>query len=81
MCQQKLKLNMKKRFEHVFEGIANQGNPTYLNKIYTELYITEGKSGEVNNEHEVRQIEAAFSSPGKHERAIKCNDIFQPSLD
>ncbi|XP_046902429.1 NLR family CARD domain-containing protein 3-like isoform X2 [Hypomesus transpacificus] len=81
VCQQKLKLNMKKRFEHVFEGIANQGNPTYLNKIYTELYITEGKSGEVNNEHEVRQIEAAFSSPGKHERAIKCNDIFQPSLD
>ncbi|KAK6318143.1 hypothetical protein J4Q44_G00114340 [Coregonus suidteri] len=38
--------------ECVFEGIAKQGNPTLLNKIYTELYITEGGSGEVNKEHE-----------------------------
>ncbi|KAK6291306.1 hypothetical protein J4Q44_G00380720, partial [Coregonus suidteri] len=56
-CQRELKSNLKKKFQCVFEGIAKQGNPTLLNKIYTELYITEGGTGEVNNEHELRQIE------------------------
>ncbi len=58
-CQQKLKSNLKNRSQRIFEGIAKQGNPSLLNKIYTELYITEGGIGEVNNEHEVRQIETA----------------------
>ncbi|KAK6300014.1 hypothetical protein J4Q44_G00300470, partial [Coregonus suidteri] len=57
ICQRELKSNLKKKFQCVFEGIAKQGNPTLLNRIYTELYITEGGKGEVNNEHELRQIE------------------------
>ncbi|XP_024864955.2 NACHT, LRR and PYD domains-containing protein 12-like [Kryptolebias marmoratus] len=57
VCQRKLKSSLKKRFQCVFEGIAKAGNPTLLNQIYTELYITEGGTGEVNDEHEVRQIE------------------------
>ncbi|XP_045552056.1 NACHT, LRR and PYD domains-containing protein 12, partial [Salmo salar] len=77
-CQRKLKSNLKNKFQCVFVGIAKQGNPTLLNKIYTELYITEGGSGEVNNEHEVRQIEAAFRRPATQEISIKCNDIFKP---
>uniref|UniRef100_A0A3Q3FN44 NACHT domain-containing protein n=1 Tax=Labrus bergylta TaxID=56723 RepID=A0A3Q3FN44_9LABR len=40
------------KFQCVFEGIAKAGNPTLLNQIYTELYITEGGTGEVNDEHE-----------------------------
>ncbi|XP_038864300.1 NACHT, LRR and PYD domains-containing protein 12-like [Salvelinus namaycush] len=76
-CQRKLKSNLKNKFQCVFEGIAKQGNPTLLNKIYTELYITKGGSGEVNNEHEVRQIEAAFRRPATQEISIKCNDIFK----
>ncbi|XP_071251429.1 NACHT, LRR and PYD domains-containing protein 3-like [Salvelinus alpinus] len=77
-CQRELKSNLKKKFQCVFEGIAKQGNPTLLNKIYTELYITEGGTGEVNNEHELRQIETTTRKQATPETAIKCNDIFKP---
>uniref|UniRef100_A0A8C7SST3 Nudix (nucleoside diphosphate linked moiety X)-type motif 7 n=1 Tax=Oncorhynchus mykiss TaxID=8022 RepID=A0A8C7SST3_ONCMY len=77
-CQHKLKSNLRKKCERVFEGIAKQGKPTILNKIYTELYITEGGSGEVNKEHEVRRIETASRRPVEQEMPIKCNDIFKP---
>ncbi|XP_067084677.1 protein NLRC3-like isoform X3 [Osmerus mordax] len=79
ICQQKLKSELKKKFETVFEGIAKQGNPTLLNKIYTDLYITEGESGEINKEHEVRQIETASRKSARTETAITCNNIFKPS--
>ncbi|XP_052357229.1 NLR family CARD domain-containing protein 3-like, partial [Oncorhynchus keta] len=77
ICQRELKSNLKKKFQCVFEGIAKQGNPTLLNKIYTELYITEGGTGEVNNEHELRQIETTTRKQARPETAIKCNDIFK----
>ncbi|XP_036378001.1 NACHT, LRR and PYD domains-containing protein 3-like [Megalops cyprinoides] len=77
-CQEQLKCSLKKRSECVFEGIAKQGSPKDLNKIYTELYITEGGSGWVSNEHEVRQIEMISNKPITQETAIKCNDIFKP---
>ncbi|XP_071323262.1 NLR family CARD domain-containing protein 3-like [Trachinotus anak] len=69
---------MKRRFQCVFEGIAKAGNPTLLNKIYTELYITEGGAGEVNDEHEVRQIETASRKPARPETTIRQEDIFKP---
>uniref|UniRef100_UPI003AABAF0B protein NLRC3-like n=1 Tax=Centroberyx gerrardi TaxID=166262 RepID=UPI003AABAF0B len=77
MCQRELKSNLKEKFQCLFEGIAKPGNPTLLNQIYTELYITEGGSGEVNNEHEVRQIETASRRPTRSETPIKCQDIFK----
>ncbi|XP_071028944.1 NLR family CARD domain-containing protein 3-like [Oncorhynchus clarkii lewisi] len=78
ICQRELKSNLKKKFQCVFEGIAKQGNTTLLNKIYTELYITEGGTGEVNNEHELRQIETTTRKQARPETAIKCNNIFKP---
>ncbi|XP_014059667.2 NACHT, LRR and PYD domains-containing protein 12 isoform X1 [Salmo salar] len=75
----RLKSTLKKRHECIFEGIAKQGHSTLLNKIYTELYITEGGSGDVNNEHEVRQIETASRKSAAQGTKIKCNDIFKPS--
>ncbi|XP_029923367.1 protein NLRC3-like [Myripristis murdjan] len=77
-CQRELKSNLKKKFECVFEGIAKAGNPTPLNQIYTELYITEGGSGELNEEHEVRWIEAASRKPDTPETSVRCEDIFKP---
>ncbi|XP_043953454.1 NACHT, LRR and PYD domains-containing protein 3-like [Gambusia affinis] len=75
----KLKSNMKKKFQSVFEGIAKSGNQSFLTEIYTELYITEGGSEEVNDEHEVRQIETMSWKPERPERAIRHGDIFKPS--
>ncbi|KAK3525462.1 hypothetical protein QTP86_031913 [Hemibagrus guttatus] len=77
--QRKFKLNLKKMFQCLNGEMINLGTQTLLNEIYTELYITEGDSGEVNNEHEVRQIEAASSrTTTTEETPIKCNDIFKP---
>ncbi|KAM4601699.1 protein NLRC3-like [Polymixia lowei] len=78
VCQRNLKCNLKEKFQCLFEGIAKPGQTTLLNEIYTELYITEGESEEVNNEHEVRQIETASRKPVREETSIKCQDIFKP---
>ncbi|XP_047211142.1 protein NLRC3-like [Girardinichthys multiradiatus] len=77
ICQRELKSGLKKSFQCVFEGIAKAGGPTLLNQIYTELYITEGGTGEVNDEHEVRQIETASRKPHRPETTIRQEDIFK----
>ncbi|XP_045071640.1 LOW QUALITY PROTEIN: protein NLRC3-like [Coregonus clupeaformis] len=73
--QQDIKAKLKHKYQHISEGIGNQ---SLLKDIYTELYITEGGSGGVNNEHEVRQIEMASKKQTTQETPIKCNDIFKP---
>ncbi|CAI5669497.1 unnamed protein product [Oreochromis niloticus] len=78
-CRLKLKSDLKEKFQCVFEGIAKAGNPTLLNQIYTELYITEGGTAEVNDEHEVRQIETASRKPHRPETTIRQEDIFKAS--
>ncbi|KAI5628726.1 NACHT, LRR and PYD domains-containing protein 12 isoform X2 [Silurus asotus] len=75
----KLKSSLKNRFQQLHDGLQRYGNSTLLTEIYTELYITEGGSGEVNNEHEVRQIETASRLYQlADDKPIKCNDIFKP---
>uniref|UniRef100_A0A3P9DUR9 NACHT domain-containing protein n=1 Tax=Maylandia zebra TaxID=106582 RepID=A0A3P9DUR9_9CICH len=81
VCHRKLKSELKKKFECVFEGIAKAGNPTLLNQIYAELYITEGGTAEVNGEHEVRQIEKASRKPDRPETTIRQEDFFKASLE
>uniref|UniRef100_A0A3P9C368 NACHT domain-containing protein n=1 Tax=Maylandia zebra TaxID=106582 RepID=A0A3P9C368_9CICH len=75
--QYELKSHLKKKFGCVFEGIAKTGNPTLLNQIYTELYITEGGTGNVNAKHEIRQIETASRRLHKKETTIRQEDIFK----
>ncbi|XP_064176100.1 protein NLRC3-like isoform X1 [Anguilla rostrata] len=77
-AQQALKIDQKKKVKCIFEGFVKQDPPILLNEIYTELYITEGGSGAVNTEHEIRHIEAASKRQRTQETAIPCNDIFKP---
>ncbi|XP_056613032.1 NACHT, LRR and PYD domains-containing protein 3-like [Triplophysa dalaica] len=71
------KSNLRKKFECLCEGTSDERNPTLLNEIYTELYITESESGEICNEHEVRQIETQSRRTATEDTPIKCNDIFK----
>nr|XP_055062718.1 NACHT, LRR and PYD domains-containing protein 3-like isoform X3 [Misgurnus anguillicaudatus] len=73
----KHKSRLKEKFQRINEGISSQGNSTLVNEIYTELYITEGGSEELNKEHEVRQIETTSRRSETQETPIKCNDIFK----
>ncbi|XP_053534672.1 NACHT, LRR and PYD domains-containing protein 9-like isoform X2 [Ictalurus punctatus] len=75
--QTNLKSSLSEKFKRINEGISQHGSSALLNEIYTELYITEGWSGDVNNEHEVRQIETASRRPATQETPIKCNDLFK----
>ncbi|KAK2881634.1 hypothetical protein Q8A67_018902 [Cirrhinus molitorella] len=70
--------NLKNKFQCLYEGTAMQGNPVLLNEIYTELYIAESESGEISNEHEVRQIETQSRRAAIEDTPIKCRDIFRP---
>ncbi|XP_073326598.1 protein NLRC3-like [Pagrus major] len=80
------KISLRRRFERVTEGSDETGSDetgsgTLLNKIYTELYITEGQSEEVNTQHEVRQLETVSKKETFSETPIRCCDIFKASPD
>ncbi|KAM6893615.1 LOW QUALITY PROTEIN: uncharacterized protein FYW49_019994 [Xenentodon cancila] len=77
VCQKRLKSQLKEKYQCVFEGVVKAGNPTLLQQIYTALYITEGGTGEVNHEHEVRQIEAASRRPDRAETTIRQEDVLK----
>ncbi|XP_030632712.1 NACHT, LRR and PYD domains-containing protein 12-like [Chanos chanos] len=75
----KHKSELKKKLECVGfpEALGKQRNPIPLNEIYTELYIVPGGS-DVNNEHEIIQIETASRRVAIDDMSVKCNDIFKP---
>ncbi|XP_069011282.1 NLR family CARD domain-containing protein 3-like [Embiotoca jacksoni] len=73
------KISVRRRCEHVTEGSDERGSGTFLKRIYTELYITEGRSEEVDTQHEVRQLETKKKI--LQDTPIKCNDIFKAFPD
>ncbi|XP_073704372.1 protein NLRC3-like [Garra rufa] len=75
----KHKIGMKNKYESLFEGIKLQENETLLNRIYTQLYIIEGESEGVNEEHEVLQMEKTARTQHSQDTPIYCNDIFKAS--
>ncbi|KAM9306472.1 NACHT, LRR and PYD domains-containing protein 12-like isoform 10-T13 [Pholidichthys leucotaenia] len=75
------KSSLRRRCEHVTEGSDETGSGTLLNRIYTELYITEGQSEEVQTQHEVRQLETASKMDFLHDTPIRCHDIFKAFPD
>ncbi|KAM8888249.1 NACHT, LRR and PYD domains-containing protein 3-like isoform 9-T9 [Synchiropus picturatus] len=81
VCAGLLKRSLQKKFHSVSEGVARAGNSAPLNQIYTELYITEGGTEQVNQEHEVRQIEAATRQQTRPGTTIRPEDLFKASAD
>ncbi|XP_062392836.1 NACHT, LRR and PYD domains-containing protein 3-like [Sardina pilchardus] len=82
--QQIHKSHLQKKFQCLIEGIPQQGDTRLLLEIYTDLYITEGGRGEVNYEHEVRQIERASwreAARGSDLFGQVCNDSDEESHD
>ncbi|XP_058486461.1 NLR family CARD domain-containing protein 3-like isoform X2 [Solea solea] len=75
------KISLRSRFKHVTEGTEGTGSRTLLNRIFTELYITEGQSEEVNTQHEVMQLETTSKKKTVQDTPIKCCDIFKALPD
>uniref|UniRef100_A0A669EDS3 NACHT domain-containing protein n=1 Tax=Oreochromis niloticus TaxID=8128 RepID=A0A669EDS3_ORENI len=75
------KISLRRRCERVTEGSDETGSRSLLNRIYTELYITEGQSEEVHTQHEVRQLETASKMDALHDAPIRCQDIFKAFPD
>ncbi|KAM9792222.1 NLR family CARD domain-containing protein 3-like [Neosynchiropus ocellatus] len=75
----RLKRRLQKQFHSVSEGVAKAGSSVPLNQIYTELYITEGGTDQVNQEHEVRQMEAATRRQTRAGTTIRQEDLFRAS--
>ncbi|XP_018523702.1 NACHT, LRR and PYD domains-containing protein 12 isoform X2 [Lates calcarifer] len=69
--------SLRKRCEFAIEGTTEAGSRTHLNRIYTELYITEGQCEGVNIQHEVWQLETISKMETLHDTPIKCHDIFK----
>ncbi|XP_077101720.1 NACHT, LRR and PYD domains-containing protein 3 isoform X2 [Siphateles boraxobius] len=68
------KINMKEKVEHIFE--CKKENEAHLKDVFTELFITEGDLKEVNQEHEIRQIDDTIKPRKSQNSSIKCNDVF-----
>ncbi|XP_027860181.1 NLR family CARD domain-containing protein 3-like isoform X39 [Xiphophorus couchianus] len=75
------KISLMRRCECVTEGSDVTGSKTLLNMIYTDLYITEGQSEEVNTQHEVKQLETDSKIQKLHDSPIRCHDIFKTFPD
>ena len=72
-----VKTKLRIKFKHLHEGNEQLGQQSILQDIYTQLYVTEGGTGEVNNEHEVRQIEAAAKNLYTQETPLDLSNIFK----
>ncbi len=72
---------MKNKYQRLFEGLKLQENETLLNSIYTQLYIIEGESEGVNEEHEVLQMEKTARTQQSQDTPVYCNDIFKASTE
>ncbi|XP_035854060.1 protein NLRC3-like isoform X11 [Sander lucioperca] len=77
----KHKIRVKGTYERVTEGDKKTVSETPLNRIFTEVYITDELSEEVNTQHEVRQLETASKMETLHDSPIKCSDIFKALPD
>uniref|UniRef100_A0A3P9HGJ0 NACHT domain-containing protein n=1 Tax=Oryzias latipes TaxID=8090 RepID=A0A3P9HGJ0_ORYLA len=70
-------ISQRSRSEHVAEGTEEAGKEVPLNRVYTELYITETLRPEGHTQHEVMQLKTITKTNKLHDTAIKNPDIFK----
>ncbi len=75
------KASMKTKYEILSEGINLNETQILLSRIYTQLYIIEGESKGVNEEHEVLQMEKTARIKHSQDTPVYCNDIFKASAE
>ncbi|KAF5895427.1 protein NLRC3-like, partial [Clarias magur] len=80
-CQEKIKEKLRRKFRHIHEGLALPKTQVVLYDIYTELYITEGGSEAIREEHEVRIIEKASKNNSTQETPVNITNIFKSPSD
>lgn len=72
-----LKLTLKRKYEMVYEGFSQQGQPVPFESVFTDLYITDGVNASINSEHEFRSKIEELEETGKVNRTpLTGNDIF-----
>ncbi|XP_052392995.1 protein NLRC3 [Carassius gibelio] len=72
-----LKLTLKRKYEMVYEGFSQQGQPVPFESVYTDLYITDGINASINSEHEFRsKIEVLAETAKVNRKPLTGNDIF-----
>ncbi|KAF7212771.1 protein NLRC3 isoform X1 [Nothobranchius furzeri] len=72
--QLKFKSHLMKKCKSVCETTTKA---TFVDQIYTELYVTEHGRREANGQHELQQIGAASWIPESSKSTISCDDIFK----
>lgn len=77
MCQRKLRSNLRKRFQCLFEGVAKAGEPTFLNQIFTDLSISQACSREVKDLQEFGETEASQMLESTS-TAVTSEEVFSP---
>ncbi|XP_003200157.2 NACHT, LRR and PYD domains-containing protein 3 [Danio rerio] len=71
------KTKLKNKCQNINEGNSSYGKQSLLMEVYTDLYFTEGGSGEINNEHEVLRNEMISQSRTTQEVLYACDEIFK----
>lgn len=72
-----LKLTLKRKYEMVYEGFSQQGQPVPFESVFTDLYITDGVNASINSEHEFRSKIEELEETGKVNRTpLTGNDLF-----
>ncbi|KAL2078278.1 hypothetical protein ACEWY4_025963 [Coilia grayii] len=72
-----IQADLKRRVQNIVEGVAQKGHSVSLNEVYVELYITEGGTGDINDQHEVRQLEVTHQIERNRDTLIQCSDLFK----
>ncbi|XP_062382183.1 uncharacterized protein LOC134070012 isoform X2 [Sardina pilchardus] len=73
---EKFRSALKSKFQHLVEGVPNQGETRLLHEIYFTA-----EEGGLNDEHEITQIDRASRREAAQGKLMTCSNIFKPLLD